>query len=199
MSDWFSRDEAPRPALVVKKPNPRNTENMAKIGELEERIKRYSSQPFNHDLYLTMRRLEVERAQLKAMKEPAPALPPLLDESGSPPSPSTLDSALLDPEDANILSFLRTSSTKDLVSKVGTRLKSIQENVEFQVDQFADGVHKLEQACQTMEVVTNKVLALSAVRLDERENEEREKIGTKDLPIQEVLRTLSRIIPTGGT
>lgn len=141
----------------------------------------------------------MERAQLRAMREPAPALPPLLDKSGSPPSPSILNPTLLDPEDANILSFLRTSSTKELISKVGTRLKSIQENIEFQVDQFADGVHKLEQACQTMEVVSNRVLALSAVRLDERENEEREKTGTKDLPIQEVLRTLSRIIPTGGT
>jgi kinetochore protein Mis13/DSN1 len=184
--------------LAVKKPNPRNTENVAKIGELEERIKRYSFQLLDRDLYLTRHRLETERAQLKAMREPAPVLPPLLDESGSPPSPSTLDPALLDTEDANILSFLRTSSSSDLVSKVGTRLKSLQENIEFQVDQFADGVHKLEQACQTMEVVTNKVLALSAVRLDKRENEEREKIGTKDLPIQEVLRTLSRIIPTGG-
>jgi hypothetical protein len=27
--------------VVVKKPNPRNIENAAKIGELEERIKRY--------------------------------------------------------------------------------------------------------------------------------------------------------------
>ena len=132
------------------------------------------------------------------MREPPPALPPLLHESGSPPSPSALDPALLDPEDANILSLLKASPSKDFVSKVEIKLKSVQENIEFQVDQFADGVHKLEQACQTMEDVANKVLALSAVRLDEREIEEREKVGTKDLPIQEVLRTLSRIIPTGG-
>ena len=141
-------------------------------------------------------RLEAERAQLKEMKEPPQSLPSLLDESGGPPSPSSLDPVLLDPEDASILSLLRTSSSKDLVSKVETRLKSVQANIEFQVDQFADGVHKLEQACQIMEGVANKVLAISAVRLDEREKEEREKVGTKDLPIQEVLRTLSRIIPT---
>lgn len=143
--------------------------------------------------------LEVERAQLKALSEPPPPLPPLLDPSGAPPSPSALDPTLLDPEDANILSLLATSSSKDLALKTQERLKSIQANIEFQVDQLADGVHKLEQACQTIEGVANKVLALSAIRLDEREKAEKEKVGTKDLPIQEVLRTLSRIIPTSST
>ena len=42
MSDWFSRDEVRRPIVVVKKPNPRNIENATKIGELEERIKKYA-------------------------------------------------------------------------------------------------------------------------------------------------------------
>jgi hypothetical protein len=40
MSDWFSRDETPR-TTVLKKPNPLNIQNKEKIGELEERIKRY--------------------------------------------------------------------------------------------------------------------------------------------------------------
>ena len=144
-------------------------------------------------------RLEAERAQLKALREPPPPLPPLLDTSGAPPSPSALNPTLLDPEDANILSLLATSSSKDLALKTQERLRTVQANIEFQVDQLADGVHKLEQACQTMEGVANKVLALSAVRLDERERAEKEKVGTKDLPIQEVLRTLSRIIPTSST
>lgn len=144
-------------------------------------------------------RLEAERAQLKALREPPPPLLPLLDTSGTPPTPSALDPTLLDPEDANMLSLLTTSSSKDLALKTQERLKTVQTNLEFQVDQLADGIHKLEQACQTMEGVANKVLALSAVRLGERERAEKEKVGTKDLPIQEVLRTLSRIIPTSST
>jgi kinetochore protein Mis13/DSN1 len=144
-------------------------------------------------------RLEAERAQLKALREPPPPLPPLLDTYGAPPSPSALDPTLLDPEDVNILALLTTSSSKDLALKTQERLKTVQANIEFQVDQLTDGVHKLEQACQTMEGVANKVLALSAVRLDERERSEKEKVGTKDLPIQEVLRSLSRIIPTSST
>ena len=133
------------------------------------------------------------------LREPPRPLPPLLDTSGAPPSPSSLDPTLLDPEDANILSLLTSSSSKDLALKTQERLRTVQANIEFQVDQLADGVHKLEHACQTMEGVANKVLALSAVRLDERERAEKENVGMKDLPIQEVLRTLSRIIPTSGT
>jgi kinetochore protein Mis13/DSN1 len=143
-------------------------------------------------------RLEAERAQLKALREPLPPLPPLFDPSGDPPIPSTLDPNLLDPEDANILALLTTSSSKDLALTTQERLKSVQANIEFQVDQLADGVHKLEQACHSMEGVANKVLASSAVRLDERERAEKEKVGTRDLPIQEVLRTLSRIMPTSS-
>ncbi len=130
------------------------------------------------------------------MKQPPPALPPLLDPSGTLPSPSAIDPSFLDPEDANILSFLATSSSKDLASKIEGQLKQIQEKIEFQVDQFADGVHKLNQACQTIDSVASKVLGLSAVRLDEREKKDQEEVGTRDLPIQEVLRTLSRIIPS---
>ncbi len=50
MSDWFSRDETPRPT-VMKKPNPLNIQNEEKIGELEERIKRYDSQVIEVWLY----------------------------------------------------------------------------------------------------------------------------------------------------
>jgi kinetochore protein Mis13/DSN1 len=142
--------------------------------------------------------LEAQRDELKAMMKRPPALPPLFDPSGKPPSPSSLDPSLLDPEDAAILSSLTTSS-KSHASQAEKQLKTIQANIEFQVDQFADGVHKLEQARLTMEGVANKVLALSAIRLEERERQEKEKAGTRDLPIQEVLRTLSRIMPEGST
>jgi kinetochore protein Mis13/DSN1 len=41
-SDWFSREDTPKPpaAPAIEKPNPRNTEHEEKIAELEERIKR---------------------------------------------------------------------------------------------------------------------------------------------------------------
>jgi kinetochore protein Mis13/DSN1 len=39
-SDWFAREEVPRPP-AIEKPNPRNIEHQERIAELEERIKRY--------------------------------------------------------------------------------------------------------------------------------------------------------------
>lgn len=70
--------------------------------------------------------------------------------------------------------------------------------MEFRVDQFADGVHKLEQYQETVGRVADRILALSAVRLEERDKNEKESIGTRDLPMQEVLRSLSRILPDSG-
>ena len=67
------------------------------------------------------------------------------------------------------------------------------------MDQFADGVHKLEQYQETVGRVADKILALSAVWLEDRDRKEKEEIGTRDLPMQEVLRSLSRILPEGSS
>jgi kinetochore protein Mis13/DSN1 len=40
LSDWFGREDADPPALVVRKPNPKNLQNAEKIKELEEQIQR---------------------------------------------------------------------------------------------------------------------------------------------------------------
>lgn len=91
------------------------------------------------------------------------------------------------------------SSAADLRNEVSDRLKSIQTSVEFQVDQFADGVHKLEQYQETAGRVADKIEAIGAVRLEERDRREKEAVGTRDLPIQEVLRSLSRILPESAS
>lgn len=41
LSDWFSREDAAPPTVIVKKPNPKNVQNTEKIKELEEHILRY--------------------------------------------------------------------------------------------------------------------------------------------------------------
>jgi kinetochore protein Mis13/DSN1 len=47
-SDWFAREDAPKPPIpVVLQPNPRNVDYDAKIAELEARIERYV-----HPLYI---------------------------------------------------------------------------------------------------------------------------------------------------
>jgi len=127
--------------------------------------------------------------------KPLPSLPPLFSEDSSE---IQVDASLLDPEQAAILSTISSSSAEHLRTQVSERLRTIQANLEFKVDNFADGVHKVEQYQETVGRVADKILALSAMRLDSRDRREKEELGTRDLPIQEVLRSLSRILPDSG-
>jgi kinetochore protein Mis13/DSN1 len=128
---------------------------------------------------------------------PQASLEPLFSDDSSDISPSQIDASLLDPEQAAILAIVSSSSALSLRNEASERLKTIQTGLEFRVDQFADGVHKLEQYQETAGRAANKILALSAVRLEERDRKEKEETGTRDLPMQEVLRSLSRILPEG--
>ena len=40
LSNWFGREDVNPPAVVVKKPNPRNVQNTDKIKELEDQIQK---------------------------------------------------------------------------------------------------------------------------------------------------------------
>lgn len=41
LSNWFGREDEAPPAVVVKKPHPKNVQNAEKIKELEEQIQKY--------------------------------------------------------------------------------------------------------------------------------------------------------------
>jgi len=143
-------------------------------------------------------RLRAERDQWKALAKPPPSLPSFSLDENEDIDPSHIDVSALDPEQAAILSEATSFSALDIRAQATERLQALQSGLEFKVDQFADGVHKLEQYQETVGRVADKILALSAMRLEERDRKEREEIGTRDLPIQEVLRSLSRILPEGG-
>ncbi|TVY25285.1 Kinetochore protein [Lachnellula hyalina] len=179
-SDWFTREES-APRKVIKVPNPRNIELEENLVGLEARIKI----------------LREEKEQWKALAKPAPSLPPLFPDNSDDIDPTQIDASLLDPEQAAILASVSSASALDLRTRVSKQLQELQSGLEFKVDQFADGVHKMEQYQQTAGRVANKILAISAVRLEERDKREKEATGTRDLPMQEVLRSLSRILPEG--
>jgi kinetochore protein Mis13/DSN1 len=63
------------------------------------------------------------------------------------------------------------------------------------VDHFADGVHKIDQYQETVGRVADRILRDCAGRLEQRDQSEKESVGTRDIPMQEVLRSLSRILP----
>ncbi|KAI1085240.1 Mis12-Mtw1 protein family-domain-containing protein [Whalleya microplaca] len=197
-SDWFAREDIPRPPAIVK-PNPRNIEHEEKIRELEERIKR----------------LKAEKKTWQTLKQPPPELPPLFRPAST--SSSSLetdirplpDASLLDPDEAQVLASLlptdpsssSSSSSQSHASmrpRIHARLQALQASLEFKIDRLADSVHKVEQRVTTASRQADRVLGLSAARLKEREDKERAATGTKDMPVMEVLRSLGRILPEGG-
>lgn len=66
------------------------------------------------------------------------------------------------------------------------------------MDHLADSVHKLDQRVVTGGREADRVLALSSARLKERDEKEKTSVGTRDVPVMEVLRSLGRILPDGG-
>ncbi|KAI0012598.1 Mis12-Mtw1 protein family-domain-containing protein [Xylariaceae sp. FL0662B] len=187
-SDWFAREDIPRPPAIVK-PNPRNIEHDEKIVELEERIKR----------------LRAEKKTWQSLKQPPPELPPLFAPSSASFAPETNprplpDASLLDPDEAQMLASLHDPSSSSTLSRpqIQTRLQSFQATLEFKIDRLVDSVHKVEQRVTTASRQADQVLGLSAARLKEREEKERSSTGTKHMPVMEVLRSLGRILPEGG-
>ena len=64
-------------------------------------------------------------------------------------------------------------------------------NIEFQVDQLADGVHKLLQYQENTDQFAGQVLEDAEAALAISERRIREKSGTEKLPMKEVLKTLA--------
>ncbi|KAI2618141.1 Mis12-Mtw1 protein family-domain-containing protein [Hypoxylon sp. NC1633] len=180
-SDWFAREDVPRPPAIVK-PNPRNIEHEEKIAELEQRI----------------RRLKAEKRTWQTLKQPSPDLPPLFppSETNALPLP---DASLLDADEAQILASLADPSVSSLrPQKIKSRLQTMQTQIEDKVDDLVNNVHKLEERVATGSRQADQVLALSAARLKDRELKERSSAGTKDMPVMEVLRSLGRLLPPEG-
>ncbi|KAI0164342.1 Mis12-Mtw1 protein family-domain-containing protein [Hypoxylon sp. FL1284] len=181
-SDWFSREEIPRPPAIVK-PNPRNIEHEEKIAALEERIKR----------------LKAEKKQWQTLKQPPPELPPLFSSSETDKLPLP-DASLLDSDEARMLASLTDTSASAATRppQVQAQLQSLQASLEYRVDHLLDNVHRLGHRIAAGGRQADRVLAASAARLREREERERLSAGTKDMPVMEVLRSLGRILPPEG-
>ncbi|KAI1773468.1 Mis12-Mtw1 protein family-domain-containing protein [Hypoxylon cercidicola] len=179
-SDWFSREEIPRPPAIVK-PNPRNIEHEEKIAALEDRIKR----------------LKAEKKTWQSLKQPPPELPPLFPSSETDKLPLP-DASLLDSDEARILASLTDASASIRPQKIQSQLQTFQSSLEYKIDHLLDNVHRLEHRIAAGGQQADRVLASSAARLKEREEKERLSAGTKDMPVMEVLRSLGRILPPEG-
>jgi len=185
MSDWFNREDT-APTAIVKKPNPRNIQNATKLQQLEDEIKRLQDE---------------KRSWETLLKSPSP----IAESSSANPqaSATTIDSTCLDPSQAAILATLQssaadTNSTNSSADPISTRLQALASSLEPKIDLFADGVHKLSQYRMAAERVADKILESTAKRLDSRDLEAREAIGTKGVGARDVLSALGSALGDPG-
>ncbi|KAI9834340.1 MAG: hypothetical protein M1826_004266 [Phylliscum demangeonii] len=200
ISDWFIQADQAAAPTVIKKPNPRNEANAQKIEELEKQVYALQAERQSWEAFFA------EPVLSAASDLPLPPPPP----SPAPPSslPSAIDPNLLASDSQRtILHALLTrpppppeSTTTDATGTdrttaalLSTQLSSLASHLEPTIDRIADGVYKLEQYRATAERVADSALAAVAARLQARDQAQRERAGTSEVPLLEVLRGLGRV------
>ena len=198
LSNWFSREDVAPPTVVVKKPNPRNVQNIDKIKELEEQIQRYVDVIHHHGKHTTdeMNRLQKERHALNALFR-QPAIPRIDTTRADHPTnswkseisttkspPEQIDSSLLDPSQQAIYALLPPSSTAPpgtdpstsstpqppiSPSTVSSRLSRLAAGLAPTLDAFAAGIHDIELYRASADAVSSQILRTCAQRLEERD------------------------------
>jgi kinetochore protein Mis13/DSN1 len=139
--------------------------------------------------------------QVPAKKVPLPAL-------------SEIDTSLLDPEQAAILSALQipqqqptppetqdseqqppsSAFTFTTPSVLQSHLTKLSQSLEPHIDLFADGVHKIEQYRNTAERVADRILSTASMRLEERDREVKQRVGAEGIGVGDVLRGLAGVL-----
>ncbi|KAJ5837314.1 Kinetochore protein [Penicillium chrysogenum] len=180
LSNWLGREDLNPPAVVVKKPNPRNVQNTDKIKELEEHIQK----------------LHRERQSLNALSR-QPAIPAVKqsDSQQKDKQPSRksqreeIDPSLLDPSQQTILQSLNPSnqpegesstpsSTRPPItpSAVSAQLSRITSGLAPTLDIFAAGVHDIELYRASADTVSSRILRICAQRLEERDAQNTQRL-----------------------
>jgi kinetochore protein Mis13/DSN1 len=111
--------------------------------------------------------------------------------SGGGVDNKSFDTSFLRPEESEFAKSLESS--QDVIGTARRIVKRQGADIEFQMDQLTDGVHKLRQYGETADRLAGRILEGANCTLAEREARLRQASGTEALPIQEVLRSLSRV------
>ena len=191
MSDWFSRNEEVTPTALVKKPHPRNVQNVAKLVELEAEVER--SVELARGRWragmLTRLRLEREKSQWDHLLS---GLSSQLDaEIAATKEDHPPDPAQLDPEQRHCLDVLADGKS-NTATRVRARLQTSLSSVEFKIDTFAEGVHKLSMLDEVAREAADGVMAGASAALDERRDAALARTGGAKGTVGDVLRALSQ-------
>ncbi|RAH62743.1 hypothetical protein BO85DRAFT_482629 [Aspergillus piperis CBS 112811] len=188
LSNWFGREDATPPTLVVKKENPKNIQNAEKIQELEEQIQRLQKE--RHALNALLRPADIPRIK------PAPPEQPESDSvpSSQPSPPQQIDLSLLEPSQREIFAQINPEAAKQQQeeadtqpmetepaapepnllpqmspSTVSTRLSRITNSLAPTLDSLAAGIHDIDLYRTMSDTVSTRILRICAERLDERD------------------------------
>lgn len=146
-------------------------------------------------------RLRAERETWETLLRPPPNKEPILPPLPSTPAdPATSDASVLsDATQITALQSLRSLASDfqpSFIAATSSRLQTINSNLEFEVDKFANNVHTLGVYKDAAERIAEDVLATGAEALEKRDKEGRSRangeageVGTRD-----VLRALSRVV-----
>ncbi|KAF8436413.1 Mis12-Mtw1 protein family-domain-containing protein [Terfezia claveryi] len=202
LSNWFKREEQPS-TTIVKKPNPRNVDNLAKAQECEATLQRLKEE---HRSWELLTKKAESGGTLPIPKPlpnpPIPAAFRLKLQPSQPRSPSSetvptlaepsQDMLLLTHrEDTFITNTLSTLSST--VASTTTLLNSAQSNLELNVDLLDDGLHQLAQLNKSAEELAGELLKDAEETLRKRDVQIKKETGTEGLGLREVLRSITRL------
>ncbi|GKZ21710.1 hypothetical protein AbraIFM66951_002373 [Aspergillus brasiliensis] len=186
LSNWFGREDASPPTLVVKKENPKNIQNAEKIQELEEQIQRLQKE--RHALNALLRPADIPRIKPASPEQPESDCVPSSSQS-SPPE--QIDLSLLEPSQRIIFAQINPEAAKQQAdtqpmeteppasepnllpqmspSTVSTRLSRITNSLAPTLDSLAAGIHDIDLYRTMSDTVSTRILRICAERLDERD------------------------------
>lgn len=137
--------------------------------------------------------------------------PPAPSKNAPLPTLSDIDTSLLDPEQAAILSALQlqpaqsdtagseqkppsSAFTFTTPTALQSHLTQLSQSLEPSIDLFADGVHKIEQYRSTAERVADRILSTASKRLEERDRDTKARAGAEGIGVGDVLRGLAGVL-----
>ncbi|KAB8219886.1 Mis12-Mtw1 protein family-domain-containing protein [Aspergillus novoparasiticus] len=190
LSNWFEREDVNPPAVVVKKPNPKNIQNADKIKELEEQIQRLQRE--RHALNALLRPPSIPQIKPSKQQDTAPEGQQEPPQSGSGQKSRTesepIDLSLLDPSQQRIYESIDPDSAKrksdtetqaassselslPLISPsaISARLSRLTHGLAPTLDSLAAGIHDIELYRTMSDTVSSRVLRICAERLEERD------------------------------
>ncbi|KAE8339501.1 hypothetical protein BDV24DRAFT_135699 [Aspergillus arachidicola] len=190
LSNWFEREDVNPPAVVVKKPNPKNIQNANKIKELEEQIQRLQRE--RHALNALLRPPSIPQIKPSKQQDTAPEGQQEPPQSGSEQKSRAeskpIDLSLLDPSQQRIYesidpdSVKRKSDTETQAassselslppitpSAISARLSRLTHGLAPTLDSLAAGIHDIELYRTMSDTVSSRVLRICAERLEERD------------------------------